>query len=373
MQIDKQWLIREFQTLVSMDSPSFGERQMGDYLKKQLTGLGFAVEEDDAGLPHKGNCGNLHGFLEGNPDLAPILFCTHMDTVEPSRGKRAVLGEDGVIRSRGDTVLGADDCAGTAAVLEALRVIREEKLEHRPIEVLFTVAEELYCKGIKGLDFSRLRAGEAYILDLSAPPGSAAYQAPTILSLEIKIKGRSSHAGFAPEKGVHAIKAAAEAIAKLPMGRIDEDTTFNIGVIEGGKATNIIPDLCVLSGEIRSYSHEKALVTAEKVRAQLESAAKSLGAEAEFDLQVGCRAYTTPLEHPVVRRFELACETRGLPFSPVKTFGGSDNNVLAEHGITGLVLASAMYRCHSVWEYTTAAELIEVAGLALALMTESRI
>lgn len=366
--IHSERLVREFIELVSIDSPSFGERTMGDYLKNQLAALGLTVEEDGAGSRLGGNCGNLYVFLEGRKDLEPILFCVHMDTVEPSAGKRAVLDGDGVIRSRGDTVLGADDFAGIVAILEALRVIHEQNLTHRPVEILFTVAEEVYCKGAKQFDFSKVRSKEAYVLDLSGPVGSAACQAPTILSFTVEVHGKASHAGFAPQEGVHAIQAAADAVAGLSMGKIDEHTTLNIGSIHGGLATNIVPDLCVLSGEIRSYSHEKAMEVAETVQKQFLSSAHAVGAAVDFDIQIGCRAYETPLGHPVIRRFETACQTLHLPSSLHQTFGGSDNNILAEYGISGIVLACAMNQCHSCTEYTTVDELVRISELTKVLM-----
>ncbi len=369
MSVNKQRLVDEFIQLVSVDSPSLGERRMGDYLTQQLISLGFSVREDDTGNQIGGNCGNIYGFLDGEHTLNPIVFCAHMDTVEPSSGKQALLGEDGTIRSNGDTVLGADDCAGIASIIEALRAIREQQLPHRPIEVLLTVAEEIYCKGAELFDFSLLRSKEAYILDLTGPVGTVAYQAPTILSFDVTVRGKSSHAGFAPDKGVHAIKAAAEAIASLPIGRISEITTLNVGEIQGGRATNIVPELCVVSGEIRSYSHEQAIHTAQTVKEQFERAAKEHGAHAEFITKTCCHAYTTPLDHPVVRRYEETCKAMGLTCRLEPTFGGSDNNVFAAHGITGIVLACAMHQCHSCEEFTTVDELVMIAELTKNLMT----
>lgn len=368
--VNRERLLDTFRTLVSIDSPSFGERDMGDYLKRRLAPLGISPEEDGAGAAIGGNCGNIYGLLPGDEGLPPLLFCTHMDTVEPSAGKRAVMGEDGVIRSGGDTVLGADDCAGTAAILEALRVVREASVPHRPIEILFTAAEEAYSKGAANMDFSKIRSREAYVLDLTGPVGSAAYQAPSILSLTVTVRGRASHAGFAPEAGVHAIRAAADALSKLPMGKIDGETTCNIGVIRGGLAANIVPELCQLQGEIRSFSHGRALELAEAVGRHFEEIARGIGARVDFTVQTNCEAYATPLGHPVVRRFQKVCAARGLRCELVRTFGGSDNNTLARRGVAGLVLASAMHDCHSCGEYTTAEELVRLAELTLSLMTD---
>jgi tripeptide aminopeptidase len=361
-------VVEEFQTLVEIDSPSFGEREMGDYLTKRLVELGLEVSEDEAGKVLGGNCGNIYGKLEGSLKGAPLLFCVHMDTVEPASGKKAVIGEDGVIQSAGDTVLGADDLSGVSAILEALQVIKEENLPHRPIEVLFTVAEEVYCRGAALVDYTRLKAKEAYVLDLTGPVGLAAYKAPTFLFFKIEVTGKAAHAGFAPEKGIHAIAAAAEGIGKVKLGRIDEDTTVNIGLIEGGLATNIVPEKCIVKGEIRSYSMEKSNIEMLNIEKIFRSAANSYGAEIEVSTERMASAYETPLEHPVVKRFEKACEENKLTSVLEETFGGSDNNHLSQHGITGIVIASAMNQCHSTKEFTTVEELEKIASLTLSLM-----
>jgi tripeptide aminopeptidase len=186
----------------------------------------------------------------------------------------------------------------------------------------------------------------------------------------VDIRGKSSHAGFAPEHGVHAIAVAAEAISKLKMGRAGDDTTINIGSIEGGKATNIVPDRCMVKGEIRSYSHGKALMQIGMIKTLFENAASAVGATVEFGVHLGCTAYETDINHSVVRRFTRACEELLLPFKLTETFGGSDNNVLIGHNITGIVIATAMNEVHSCSEYTTTDELGRIADLTLALMTK---
>ncbi|UOO38120.1 M20/M25/M40 family metallo-hydrolase [Oscillospiraceae bacterium CM] len=372
MRTNQLRIIDEFTNLVAIDSPSYDERQAGDYIKKKLTALGLVVVEDDAGEKIGGNCGNIYGYLEGDLDLEPLLFCAHLDTVEPARGKEAVIDADGVIHSRGNTVLGADDMAGVTAILEALTVLTEHKLSHRPIEVLFTVAEEVYCRGSAEFDFTKVLSREAYVLDLAGRVGTAAYMAPSILSFTATVRGRASHAGFAPQKGIHAIAVAADAISMLPMGRVDDETTLNVGMIKGGLATNIVPDHCVVRGEVRSLCHEKASRHAELVKKQFERSASAAHAALEFDLKTVSVAYETPLASPVVKRFENACNTLGLPVSLVKTFGGSDNNMMAQSGLIGLVIANAMNRCHACDEFTTTEELERAAELTLALMTDDR-
>ncbi|WP_085833059.1 M20/M25/M40 family metallo-hydrolase [Clostridium merdae] len=368
MRTNKERLIQQFTQLIHINSPSLGERQMADYLTRELTTLGLTVQEDDVGKQLGGNCGNLYAFLEGESSLPPILLCAHMDTVEPSMGKKAIL-EDGVFHSDGSTILGADDCSGIAAILETLRVIQEQNLKHRPIEILFTIAEEIYCKGSKHFDFSKLHSKEAFVLDYSGPTGVAASKAPTILFFNVAIHGLASHAGFAPQMGIHAIQAASKAIAKLKLGQVDSETTLNIGTVHGGSGNNVIPDLCAVTGEIRSYSHERALSLAKEVHKQFETSAAEIGAKVEFEESFACRAYEVASNHPIVSLFENACLK--LNVTPVleKTFGGSDNNVFAENGITGLVVSSAMYQCHSLNEYAPVNELIQLAELTQLLVT----
>ena len=361
-------LVSLFEKLISFDSPSFGEREIGDFVKGQLRKLGVSVTEDNASKAIGGNCGNLHAYLEGTLALPPLLFCAHLDTVEPSRGKKMQMDKEGLITSAGETVLGADDCAGIAAILEALAALQESGRPHRPIELLFTVAEEPYCRGIQAFDCSQLRSREAYVFDLSGPVGTAAYQAPTILSFTAVFTGRSAHAGFAPEAGIHAIQTAAHAITTIPCGRIDADTTLNLGTIAGGTADNIVPDRCVLTGEIRSYSDAAAMQLLSDITRTMRKSAEGFGAEVEVKHTIHVSAYRNDPESTVVKRFTSVCNALEIPCHLQPTFGGSDNNHLARQGIQGIVAATAMNRCHSTSEYTTTEELERAARLALALM-----
>jgi tripeptide aminopeptidase len=213
-----------------------------------------------------------------------------MDTVEPGLHKKAIVHEDGKITSDGSTVLGADDVSGVVSILEAVRTIKEKRLPHRSIEVLFPIAEEVYLKGSEVFDFSQVKAKEAYVLDLDGPVGTAAIKAPTVVSLTARLIGKASHAGFAPEQGIHAICMAAEAVTKIRQGRIDEETTVNIGLIEGGKARNIVPEECILKGEVRSLKHEKALLQARLIEEIIKEVSDKYKANYEFETSFGCLA-----------------------------------------------------------------------------------
>lgn len=367
--INKTRLTDEFCRLVSIDSSSFQERKMADTLKNYLTELGFEVTEDKAYELYDGNAGNVYGFLKGDLDGDPLLFSAHMDTVEPGSGKKAVVHEDGTITSDGDTVLGADDLSGVVSILEAVRTIKEKRLSHRSIEVLFTIAEEAYIMGSEVFDYSLIRAKEAYVLDLSGQVGTAAVQAPTLVSFTAKFTGRAAHAGFAPEKGIHAISAAAEAITAIRQGRIDEETTVNVGTIEGGLARNIVPESCILKGEVRSLSHDKSLEEVEKIRKVFEQVSDRRETRLEFETSFGCIAYEVDKEHEVVKRFEDVCKELGYKTDYIATFGGSDNNNFMRSGITGIVVACGMNEVHSCKEYTHVDELERCCNITLKLMT----
>ncbi len=368
-QIDQQRLLDRFSALVSMDSPSFGERAVADFLIESYRTLGIALTEDICAEQTGGNCGNLHVIVDGGLDLPPLLFCAHMDTVEPSRNKKAVFHEDGTITSDGTTVLGADDAAALAVLLEAVQVLKECEIPHRPIELLFTTAEEPYCVGIAAMDFDRLQSKQAYVFDLSGPIGGAAVQAPTILSFTAKMEGKASHAGFAPERGIHAIQASASAISRIRSGRIG-DVTVNIGTVSGGIQNNIVPDQCTFTGEIRSYSDVHAIEQFDRIKNITEKTAAEFGASAEVSCKRHTTAYHISTQDAVAQRYQRACASLGVLCDFVSTFGGSDNNHLAAHGIHGIVPATAMHRVHTCEEYTTVTELVQTAKLALLLMTD---
>lgn len=197
--IDKERITRQFVKLVSIDAPSYREREMADYLTKELEELGFSVEEDDAWKVYGGNCGNLYAHRPGSG--SPLLLGMHMDTVEPAKGKKAVVHPDGRITSDGTTVLGADDMSGVAAVLEALHHLKEENRPTRELEILLSIGEEKHVKGAKVFDFSKIQAEKSIVLDMSGEIGTAAVQAPTQIAFTVKVRGKASHAGFAPQDG----------------------------------------------------------------------------------------------------------------------------------------------------------------------------
>lgn len=368
--VDKEEIYREFKDLVAIDSLSFQEREMADRLTEKLRELGFEVSEDEAGEEIGGNAGNLYGFLKGSIPGKPILLSAHMDTVCPGNGKRAFVDEEGKITSEADTILGADDVAGIVEILEGIRSVRRAGQAHRDIEVVFFTAEELYTRGSSAFDYSKIKAEEAYVLDLSGPVGTAAYRAPTLISFTASILGKSAHAGFEPENGIHAIAIMGQILTQISQGHLDEETTLNIGTISGGTAANIVPDRCRIEGEIRSYRHERALQCLETVRSIFEKNAGAGNALVEFDYVIRLEAYETAKEEPCIRHFQDACAALKLPGELVQTFGGSDNNSFAKHHIPGLVLSCGMQQAHSIQEYIRIEDLKLGSELIAQLITQ---
>ncbi len=377
--IHRSRLVSQFKKMVEFDSETYQEREIADYLTGELKQLGFEVWEDDAGyrlkekLPEYGTAaptGNLYGFLKGTSNSTPILLSAHMDTVKPGIGKRAVEDEQGMITSEGDTVLGADDLSGIAAILEAVRVIRENNLPHPDIEVLFPVAEENYGKGSQLIDYSKIKSKQAYVFDLSGEIGLAATAAPTLLSFKIEVKGKTAHAGFCPQLGINAIEIAAHAISQLKQGWVDEDTTVNIGKISGGKQTNIVSDECVVLGEIRSLKDHKAMEEWNTLKETFERTAVSYGGSLEIVFEKQIEAYEIGDGEEVVERFKRVCRSLGLKGTTQYTLGGSDNNHFVRNGIRGIVVACGMNEVHTPKEFTTAEELEKSALLALGLIRD---
>lgn len=366
--VDRKRLQEEFVELTSIDSLSFGEREMADRLKERLASLGFEVREDQAGDYYGGNAGNVYGYLKGTLPGPGVLLSAHMDTVQPGKGKKAIPADDGRITSGGDTVLGADDVAGVVEILEGIRSVQEAGLEHRDVEVLFPIAEEVYIKGTDQFDFSDVRAKEAYVLDMSGPVGTAALQAPTLISFTVTVTGKAAHAGFSPEEGIHAIRLMCHAVSGIDQGRVDGETTLNIGLISGGEATNIVPPSSVCRGEIRSYSHEKALAVLEEVREQFRRVTEGTGAEFRLDSTIDLVAYKVEEDAQVVKHFTGACDSLGIDWKLTSTFGGSDNNNFVRKGIPGLVLSCGMYEVHSVREYARIEDLELGAELVAELI-----
>src|SRR5918992_2161292 len=242
--------------LVQIDSVSREERDVAERIKRICEEMGAEVEIDDAGEKVGGNSGNVIARFPGTiPGAEPIMMSAHMDTVVPGEGVKPIVEGD-IIRSDGTTVLGGDDKSGCSVIIETIRCLQEQNIPHAPIDAVFSICEEVGLLGAKHLDMSKLKSRYGLVFD-SDDPGFLFTKGPSANHMEWKVFGLESHAGVAPEEGISAIKIAAEAIAEMKLGRIDEETTANIGVIQGGKATNIITNFVLLRGEARSHDEDK--------------------------------------------------------------------------------------------------------------------
>lgn len=353
--IDPNRLLATFLELVRISSPSGHEAAIAEALAARMRDLDLSPETDEAG--------NLFGALAGQGE--PLLLTAHMDTVSPGENVQPVV-QDGVISSDGTTVLGADDKSGIAIILEVLAALREEGLAHRPIEVLFTVLEESGLEGAKGFDLGRLRARLAVGLDAHGAQGTVVVQAPAQDGLRAVVRGRMAHAGVNPEDGINAIRVAAEAIAAMPLGRIDAETTGNIGIIEGGRATNIVPDVVTLQGEARSRVGAKLDEQTRQMVAALEERAAAHGATAEVTVRRSYEAYALTESDGVVRLVTRAMRSLGITPLLVPTGGGSDANVFNAGGVQTVQISTGMEAVHTCAEHISLADMVQAAKIVQA-------
>ena len=359
--VNKDRLINEFLHLVQIDSLSGQERQIADYLKQKLTSIGLPVTEDSAGKKAGGNAGNIIAKIPGNNSSTPvIMLCAHMDTVEPGIGVKPVI-RDGVICSEGETILGSDDKAGIAAILEAILQIKENNISHGGIEVVFTIWEEGGLFGAKYLEYELLEAKIGYVLDSDGSPGTIITRAPSQDKIYAEIHGRAAHAGINPEDGINAIWVAANAIAGLKLGRIDEETTCNVGVISGGKATNIVPDLVRIHGETRSLDAAKREEQTALICKFMSETAARFETRAVIKAEPEYTNFNLSEDDLSVKIAIKAAKNLGLTPRLEKTGGGSDANVFNQVGIQTANLGIGMRKVHTKEEYIAIEDLVNNA------------
>lgn len=365
--VDTSRIVEEFLELVQVDSVSGKERQIADLLKSKLNALGLEVKEDNAGNITGATSGNIVGKLPAN-GKGPVLFlCAHMDTVEPGCGVKPLV-ENGIIRSSGNTVLGADDKAGIVAILEVLRLVKEHTIRHGGLEVIFTIWEEGGLFGAKNLDYSLINARFGFVLDSEGPPGTIVTRAPSHDRIGATIRGRAAHAGINPESGINAIHIASHAIAQMKLGRIDHETTSNIGVISGGIATNIIPDSVNIQGEARSLDRAKLKAQTGHMCKAIKEVAVKFGASADIATETVYHSFNLGKDAFPVRVAVEAAVNIGLKPVLIATGGGSDANIFNHRGIAAAVLGIGMKNVHTTDEFISVADLTENARYLLEIV-----
>ncbi len=350
---DRERLVKTLLALIRIDSPSGEEDAMDLEVSSRLQALGLKIHHD--------SYNNVIAKLPGEGE--PVMLSAHLDTVEPGRGIRPVVEGD-LVRSDGSTILGGDCKSGVSIVLEALTAVVESGAGHRPVEVVFTRHEEGGLVGAHHLDFSQLSAVIGLVFDGEGPASRVSVAAPSQNVVTGNILGRAAHAGIEPENGISAIIIAAEILTQLPLGRIDAETTANVGRIEGGLKRNIIPDRVFIDGEIRSRDNNKLDHYSQQFRDVFQQVADRYP-EAQIDLDISntYQAYSIDPSHPTVKMITRALEEVGLEASLEATGGGSDANIFVQNGIVALPVCIGVRSFHTTKETALIPEMLQGAEM----------
>jgi len=361
-----------FLELAAIPSPPGEERAVADRVTRELRGLGLEVDEDDAGGRIGSTSGNLLCRLPGRgAGGTPIFLCAHLDTVPPQGPLQPVV-EDGVVRNAGGTILGADDKSAVVALLEAARRIVGAGRPHAGVELLFTPKEEVGLLGAFAFDHTRLEAELGFVYDQAAPIGQVILGAPSQRSLLVRFHGRPAHAGMVPEEGRSAIAAAARAVADLRLGRLDDETTANVGLITGGSARNIVPEWCTLQAEARSHDDRKLADLVQEMLETFAFAASVSECTLETEVSETYEGYRFRRTDPIVLLAERALGSCGYELEPALTGGGADANVFNARGLPCLNLANGMAAIHTDDEHIAVADLDAMVDVTLALVDAAR-
>jgi len=363
---ERERLAFDFVRLCEIESPSLHERGVADALAAELRAAGLEVEEDDTAEAVGSQCGNLIARIPAPVGARTVLLCAHMDTV-PLAAPVNVQRDGGIFRNANEGILGADNKAAVAVLLGVARRIAEQG-SPVGVELLFTTAEELALRGAAEVDRSSLLSEFGFVFDHATPIGEIIVAAPTYYRIEARFRGVAAHAGIRPEAGRNAIVAAAKALSRMRIGRLDEGTTANAGTIKGGTAANVVAEHAVLGLEARSLDDAEAgRVVSEMVDACTE-AASDAGCDVETTVEQLFRAYRLPRTAPQVRAAAAALESLGIEPVYVPTGGGSDANALISAGLPMLNLANGTDRNHQPDESVTVSALETMLDLALALI-----
>ena len=376
MRINQEQLAATFISLCEIDSPSKKEGEVAGYLKSVFTGLNGDVSEDKSALQTGSDCGNLLVRFSGTLDREPVFLNCHMDTVLPAEGVK-VLQQGEVFTSQGDTVLGGDDKAGIAVLVEVMRTLTENNIPYGPVELIFTTCEEIGLLGVKAFDPNLLKSKIGFALDTTGVH-KVITGAPAANRIVAEINGVAAHAGLNPEEGINAIQLAAQAIAGLELGRIDSESTANIGLVEGGTATNIIPEKVVVKGEIRSHSEEKLAAYTDKTRAAFsktianwhDPAGKAKGRPTlDFQVIPDYPVMKLDANSTVLRRAEQAATSINVDLEFLVAGGGSDANIFNSYGLQCAILSTGMDKVHSTEETIRLSDMVRTAELVIAILT----
>jgi tripeptide aminopeptidase len=362
--INKKRLLNTFSDLLRINSPSFEEKKIGHYLAQRLTKAGCSVRFQDYGESF-----NLIALLKGTRGLLPIMLSAHMDTIEPTTGI-AFETEKDRIRSTGNTVLGADDKSALAQILEVASMLHENNMPHGDIEIVFSSAEEKGLIGARNLAFDKISSRHALVLDSGGSVGNIVIGAPTHHRYRMTVTGRAAHAGIEPEKGINSIRVAAMIIASVPDGRVDDETTANIGIIDGGTATNVVPKETVIHGELRSHSRKTLEVTKKQIFDRARKIAAKHKARLAIVNEVEYTSFRIPKGEPFLKYISGVFRSCGIEPNHVRTGGGSDANVFHQHGIVAVNISNGMQKVHSPEEFILLDDLYKGCAITLKAVSD---
>jgi tripeptide aminopeptidase len=367
---ERERLLADFIRLCEIESPSGHERGVADALTAELRGLGLEVEEDDSAARTGSDSGNLLARVPG-PESAPtVLLCAHMDTV-PLDGPVEVVSQDGLLTNRHEAILGADNKAAVATIVGAVRRLVRGGGPPAGIELLFTTGEEHALKGAKAFDLSRLRADYGYVFDHASPIGEIVLASPTYFSVEARFRGHAAHAGIRPEAGHNAIVAAARAVAAMRIGRLDDETTANVGRIEGGTAANVVAERCYVELEARSLEADRAGEVVTEMVDALSAAASDCECDLETSVERRFQGYRLPRTAPAVEVAAAALRDREIEPVYITTGGGADANVFTTAGLPVVNLANGTERNHQPDESVTIEALETMLDVTVALVEQA--
>ena len=376
MTVHRERLASFFTELCEISSPSREEKDVSDYLKKVFGELDADFTFEDGSAEKTGsNCGNLIFRFNGSTDLPPVFFACHMDTVNPGCDVKVQRNGD-IFTSAGDTILGGDDKSGIASLIELVTLLKENACSHRTVELIFTTCEEIGLLGAKHLDIQHLQSKFGYALD-SNGIDKVIIGAPAANKIRIDVYGTAAHAGINPEAGVNAFQVAAQAITKLKLGKLDEESTANLGIMEGGVATNIVPEHLMIKGEVRSHSPEKLAAYTEEFKSVFTETAHNWPVmdinkqpSAKLTIEFDYPVMKLSADDEVIKTLERAGRKLGKELTMVIAGGGSDANIYNNIGLSAAILATGMDRVHTTNERLDLNDIVTLTELLYVIATE---
>lgn len=355
--INKKRLLDSFLELIQIESESGQESKLRKHLLKKLSALKI-----DTAIDKKGN---LYGLLLGNPEKRSILLSAHLDTVVPGKNIKPII-KNNIIYSDGKTILGSDDKSGIAQIIECLTVLIENKLSHPNITVLFTVEEEIGLKGAKKSKLPKIDLG--IVLDACGEIGTIYTKAPSQYTFSAQIKGKAAHAGIEPENGINAILVASKAISQCTLGRINNNNVANIGIIQGGNATNIVPAEVLIQGEARSFKEAELTKNIRNIKAIFQKECSIAKAQLNFQINEEYHTFSLKKNEPIIKLCKKAANLLNLPFKTAQTGGGSDANIFNTRGIKTIVMSTGMQKVHTTQEFIKISDLENVSSYLLEII-----